>query len=52
VRILKHSQSQYTEGDYFCKYRSIAFAIHTSLAGGLVLELTKKFEAPQNIKSA
>src|SRR3972149_1596069 len=39
VRILKHSQSQYTEGDSFCKYYSIAFAIHTRLAGGLALEL-------------
>ena len=39
VRILNHSQSQYTEGDSFCKYYSIAFAIHTRLAGGLALEL-------------
>jgi len=42
VRILKHSQSQYTEGDSFCKYYSIAFAIHTRLAGGLAQELWNK----------
>ena len=44
VRILKHSQSQYTEGDSFCKYYSIAFAIHTRLAGGLALELCAEFK--------
>jgi len=39
VRILKHSHSQYTEGDSFCKYYNLAFAIHTRLAGDLSLEL-------------
>jgi len=42
VRTLKHSHSHYTKGDFFCKYYSIAFAIHTRLAGGLAQELNVK----------